>query len=70
MVLGEHKTLKVNVRIDSYKGRIVASMDFGEAEKEKTAYMTAAVIGKHAVYFEFISEEAGAAAEFDRFSFC
>ena len=45
-------------------------MDFGETEQEKTADMTAAVIGKHAVYFEFVSEEAGAVAGFDRFSFC
>ena len=28
MVLGSHKKLKVNIRIDSYNGRIAASMDF------------------------------------------
>lgn len=31
--------------------------------------LTAPIIGKHAVYFEFLSGETGAIAEFDRFSF-
>lgn len=69
VVLGEHKKLKVNVRIDSYRGRIVASMDFDETEMEKRAELKAAVIGKHAVYFEFLSAQDGAVAEFDRFTF-
>lgn len=69
VVLGSHRKLKVNVRIDSYQGRIVAAMEFSEKEQEKTAELTSAVIGKHAVYFEFLSEETGAIAEFDRFTF-
>ena len=69
IVLGEHKNVKVNVRVDSYRGRIVACTDFLEDEKEKVVDLTSAVVGKHAVYFEFLAEEQGAVAEFDRFSF-
>lgn len=68
-VLGTHRKLRVNVRIDSYQGRIVASMDFAEEESEKISDLIAAVVGKHAVYFEFLSEETGVIAEFDRFRF-
>lgn len=69
VVLLEHKALKVNVRIDSYRGRLVASMDFVQDEWEKTVALDAGVIGKHAVYFEFLSEEDGVIAAFDRFTF-
>ncbi len=69
VILGVHKRVKVNVRLDSYKGRIVAELDFGEDECDKSAELYFGVIGKHAVYFEFISDEKGAAAEFDRFTF-
>ena len=69
VVLGIHKNLVVNVRIDSYRGWIAASIEFGENEMEKTAELTAGIIGKHAVYFEFLSEESEAISEFDRFSF-
>ena len=68
-VLGTHRKLRINVRIDSYQGRIVASMDFSENESEKVSELTSAVVGKHAVYFEFLSEETGVIAEFDRFRF-
>ena len=44
-------------------------MEYSDKEQEKTAELTSAVIGKHAVYFEFLSEETGAIAEFDRFTF-
>ena len=41
---------------------------FELGESEKTAPLTAGVIGKHAVYFEFVSEEEDAIAAFDRFT--
>lgn len=69
VVLREHKRLKVQVRIDSNRGRIVSEATFETGENEKTANLNAGVIGKHAVYFEFISEEEGAVASFDRFTF-
>ena len=41
----------------------------GGASAEMTVPLTAGVIGKHAVYFEFVSEDAGEAYTFDRFTF-
>ena len=61
--------LKILVRLDSYRGRILASLDFSASEHEKTAPLTAGVIGRHAVYFEFLSEADGEIASFDRFTF-
>ena len=61
--------LKILVRLDSYRGRILASLDFSAAEHEKTVPLTAGVIGRHAVYFEFLSEADGEIASFDRFTF-
>ena len=69
VVLGDHKDLKINVRIDSYRGRIISSLSADSGTKEITAAVNCGVIGKHAVYFEFISDEEGAVAAFDRFSF-
>ena len=68
-VLGEHKALCVRVRVDSYRGRVIAEETFGEAECEKTFALNTGVIGKRAVYFEFVSENEGAIASFDRFTF-
>lgn len=69
VVLNRHKALKVNVRLDSYRGRIVGSFDFGDDDLQKTADLTTGIVGKHAVYFEFLSEEDGEIASFDRFTF-
>lgn len=69
VVLGEHKDVKINVRIDSYHGKIVSTLEFAPGCNEASAPLTSAVIGKHAVYFEFVSTKEGAVAEFDRFSF-
>lgn len=68
-VLDEHKKLQLNVRLDSFDGDIVSSIFFTSDEKEKTASLQRQVFGRHAVYFEFISEEQGAIAEFNRFTF-
>ena len=69
VVLGSHKKLKLNIRMDSYNGRIAASMDFNERQTESEVGLTFGIIGKHAVYFEFLSDEAGEIAEFDCFTF-
>ncbi len=69
IVLGKGSELKVNVRLDSYKGRVIASADFAGGESEVSAPVTAGVIGKHAVYFEFVSEDPEADQIFDRFTF-
>ncbi len=69
IVLGKGSKLKVNVRLDSYKGRVIASAEFVGGESEVSAPVTAGVIGKHAVYFEFVSEDPEADHIFERFTF-
>ncbi len=69
VVMNRCQPLKILVRLDSYRGRILASLDFSAAESEKTAPLKAGVIGRHAVYFEFLSEADGEIASFDRFTF-
>lgn len=61
--------ITVNVRLDDYKGRIAASFAMAKGQTEKTAPITCGIIGKHAVYFEFVSESDEACAEFDWVSF-
>jgi len=63
------KDMTVRVRLDTYRGRVIADMTFRAGETEKTAAITAGIVGKHAVYFEFLSEEEGCIAEFDEFTF-
>ena len=63
----------VNVRLDDYKGKCVASIKMKKGDTEITSKLAAAVIGKHAVYFEFLGNSGKSAeipvAEFLRFSF-
>ena len=68
-VMNRHRAMKVNVRLDSYRGRVAACLDFSGEENEKTAALTTGVVGKHAVYFEFLSDADGEIASFDRFTF-
>ncbi len=69
VVLEEAKKLKVLVRLDSYKGRVISVLDFTGSEKELTAELACGVIGKHAVYFEFRSDAPEESYIFDRFTF-
>ncbi|MBR5116999.1 MAG: family 43 glycosylhydrolase [Lachnospiraceae bacterium] len=61
--------VKINVRLDSYRGRILSTLDFSDEETEKTAPLCGGVIGKHAVYFEYLADDKEAAFTFDRFTF-
>ena len=64
-VLGTVKgQMSVRVRVDSWRGKIVAELDMNSGEN--TAPLTSGIIGKRAVYFEFIGDGE---AEFDRFTF-
>ena len=64
-VLGTVKgQMSVRVRVDSHRGKIVAELDMNSGEN--TAPLTSGIIGKRAVYFEFIGDGE---AEFDRFTF-
>ncbi|MBR3525220.1 MAG: family 43 glycosylhydrolase [Lachnospiraceae bacterium] len=69
VVLEEAKKLRVLVRLDSYKGRVISVLEFSGSEKELTAELACGVIGKHAVYFEFRSEDPEESYIFDRFTF-
>lgn len=69
VVLEEAKKAKVKVRIDSYQGREIAELSFDGNATEVTAEITTGVIGKHAVYFEFISDDAEETFIFDRLTF-
>ncbi|MCR4642321.1 MAG: family 43 glycosylhydrolase [Lachnospiraceae bacterium] len=69
VILEEAKKLKVLVRLDSYKGRVISVLDFTGSEKELTAELACGVIGKHAVYFEFRSDAPEESYIFDRFTF-
>lgn len=68
VVLDAHESCKINVRIDSYKGRIISTLDIPSGVCEASAEVFVGTIGKHAVYFEFICEE-GAVVTFNRFTF-
>ena len=61
--------ITVNVRVDDYKGKVVASMKMSKGETEKTADITSGIVGKHAIYFEFLSDSTDSIAEFVRFTF-
>jgi len=61
--------IKVNVRIDNYKGKVIATLDMAKGATEATANITSGTVGKHAIYFEFVSEAEGAIANFDYFTF-
>lgn len=61
--------LIVNIRIDGYQGRVIASAHMNKGEKQFNATINVGVIGKHAIYFEFISNSKENIAIFDKFSF-
>ncbi len=63
------ENIAVNVRLDEYKGRIISSFTMAKGETAATAELSCGVVGKHAVYFEFLSESGESAAEFVRFTF-
>ena len=63
------ENLKVNVRVDNYKGKVIASFDMKKGDTTATAELSDSVIGKHAIYFEFLSDSKNIIAEFDTFTF-
>ncbi len=69
VVLEEAKKGKVLVRIDSYRGRVIAEATFHGNKAEVTTDVQCGVLGKHAVYFEFRSEDKETTFAFDRFTF-
>lgn len=61
--------LNINVRLDDYRGKCIASGMVKKSGEYITMPLMSGVIGKHALYFEFLSKENGSIAEFDRFTF-
>ncbi len=69
VVLEEAKKLNIRLRIDSYRGKVVSEIELDGSSLEATAPLTSGVIGKHAVYFEFVSEDGEESFGFNRFTF-
>lgn len=59
----------VHVRADDYRGTVIASAQMRKGDTELHAPLSEPLTGKHAVYFEFLSESGGSIAEFDSFTF-
>ena len=59
----------VNVRIDSYDGEIAGSSDINEDSELLDFELDRKLIGKHALYFEFIIDDEDKRAVFDTFTF-
>ncbi|MBQ6660779.1 MAG: family 43 glycosylhydrolase [Lachnospiraceae bacterium] len=68
VVLAKPSETTVNVRLDSHRGRVIARLHFSNGEAVQSASLSAGVIGKHALYFEFLQSEGGTCS-FDRFTF-
>ena len=69
VVLEQAAEVTINVRLDSYKGRIISTLQMDRSMKEDTEVLNTGVIGKHAVYFEFVSDYPEETYTFDRFTF-
>lgn len=61
--------LTVKVRVDNYKGKVIAELKLKKGDKVATAPVTAGVIGKRPIYFDFTSDSKNVIAEFDSFTF-
>lgn len=69
VVLERSVNVTVRVRVDSYNGRVVSELEFDGTNTTAKAQMCSGIIGKHAVYFEFVSEDSEGSICFDRFTF-
>ena len=58
--------MTIKVRIDNWRGRVIAEFDLESDKTEYTVPISCGIIGKRAVYFEFCGDGE---AEFDRFTF-
>lgn len=67
VVLKNANTCDVLVHMDAYNGKVISRIHFDNS-KEESASIEAGILGKHAIYFEFILEN-GETADFDRFTF-
>ena len=65
------ENLTVNVRVDDYKGKCIASATMKKGDREAVIKLNSSVIGKRAVYFQFLDTDKTnkSIAEFLRFTF-
>ncbi len=59
----------IQVRLDDYQGKVVAEIPIKAHQTTATAPITSGIIGKHALYFAFLSEKEEVLGEFSRFTF-
>ncbi|MCR5476858.1 MAG: family 43 glycosylhydrolase [Lachnospiraceae bacterium] len=69
VVLEEAVQGTLRLRLDSWRGRIAAVIPLDGGKREASAQVTAGIVGKHAIYFEFLSEDPEREFAFDRFTF-
>ena len=60
---------KISIRLDSYDGKTVSTAEVSEDSKAVVFELSEKITGKHAVYFEFKTENAEDRAIFDFFRF-
>ncbi len=60
---------EVKIRLDTYDGKVIATKKAATNAMELTFDLTEKVTGKHAVYFEFTTEDEDSRAVFDLFTF-
>ena len=63
------KGFTVSIRIDSYDGKVIAAETVPEDAKEVIFELSEKVTGRHAVYFEFVTDDEDARSVFDTFTF-
>lgn len=61
--------MTINIRIDSYQGKVIASGKMAKGDNQFKTELTSGVIGKHAIYFEFLSNSNENIAIFNKFTF-
>ena len=61
--------MTINIRIDSYQGKVIASGKMAKGDNQFITELTSGVIGKHAIYFEFLSNSNENIAIFNKFTF-
>lgn len=61
--------MDVNIRVGGYNGEIVATMSIKPGDTVAEAVLSEEVVGKQAVYFEFLAENKEKTAEFYEFGF-
>ena len=63
------KGFKISIRLDSYDGKVIASETAQEDAKEVLFGLSEKITGRHAVYFEFVTDDEDARSVFDTFTF-